>query len=137
MYDGRPEQIDGLRDLRGRRPDLGDPEVEHLDQFVGLAVDGGEEDVRGLEVAMHDAVRMRERKRRPHRVDDAGDGGQGQRSGLQARLQVAPFEVLHDEVRTRVGRDVEVEDLDDVGVAKLRHDLGLAAEARERLLVPL
>ena len=56
---------------------------------------------------------------------------------LQARLQVAPLEVLHDEVGTRVGRDVEVEDLDDVGVAKLGHDLGFAAEARERLLVSL
>ena len=71
------------------------------------------------------------------RVDDAGDGRQRQRPGAQARLQVAPLEVLHDEVGPRVGRDVEVEDLDDVRMAQLRHDLRLAAEARERVLVSL
>jgi hypothetical protein len=116
-------------------PDLRDAEVEHLHQLVGLAVDRRQEDVRRLEVAVHDAVRVRDGQRRRDGVDDAHDRRQRQRSFREPPLQVAALQVLHDEIRTLVGRDVEVEDLDDVGVAQLRHDLGFAAEARERLAV--
>jgi hypothetical protein len=80
---------------------------------------------------------MREGQCRRDAVDDARDGGQRQRAGLQPRLEIAALQVLHDEIGAFFGRDVEVEDLHDVRMAKLRHDLRLAAEPGEGVLVSL
>ena len=132
----RAQQIDGVRDLRGAERSFEMPKSSTLTSSSVWPSTVGQEDVRRLEIAVHDAVRVRERQRGRHRVDDAGDrrpAAAGRRCSRASRSR--PCEVLHDEVGTRVGRDVEVEDLDDVGMAKLRHDLGFAAEARERVLV--
>ena len=45
-------------------------------------------------------------------------------------LEVAALEVLHHEVGLVLVGDVEVDDLHDVWVPQLRHELGLAAEPR-------
>ena len=62
MYAGVPSRSTAW-ETRRRRPHLGDAEVQHLHELVGLAVDGGEEHVRGLEIAVHDAVRVGDRQR--------------------------------------------------------------------------
>ena len=85
---------------------------------------------------MHDAERVRGPQCRRNSFDDANHSWQRQRAGVgQSRLQIDAFEVLHDEIRQTVERGVEVEDLDDVGVAQRGHDLRLATKPPERILV--
>jgi hypothetical protein len=129
-HDDRP-----TRQVMGRVRALRDAEVEHLDEVVVLPVSPQEEDVRWLEVAVHDTERVRGAQRRSRRLGDANGGVEGHRTHVrEAGLEIDAVEILHDEVRQPLARGVEVEDLDDVGVPQRRHDLGLAAESRDGLL---
>ena len=57
---------------------LGDAEVEHLDEVAPAAVD--EEDVLRLDVAMHDAARVRRAERRGRLAHDLEHARLGQRA---------------------------------------------------------
>ena len=59
-----------------------------------MAVD--EDDVRGLDVAMHDPFRMREVERIGDLRDDVADRVERQRAPLREHfLQIVAFDVLH------------------------------------------
>ena len=66
-------------------PHLGDAEVEHFDDLVGLAVDGGQEDVGRLEVAMDHPVAVRRRQRRSDELTMRTTAGRESRSGSESR----------------------------------------------------
>ena len=95
---GRPDQLQAARQL-ALRAGLRDAEVQHLDEGVVLAVDVDQEDVRWLEVAVHDAAVVGRAQRRRDLVDDRHHLGQRQPPlAREAQLKVAAVEVLHHEV---------------------------------------
>jgi hypothetical protein len=112
--------------LRARSLDLGEPEVQDL-----RLPSGGHEDVGGLEVAVHDPLRVR----RLEGVRDL-DPDVEERPDLERPLpdplgERLPLEELHrDEVLPLVLLDRV--DRADAGVVELRGRLGLALEALER-----
>ena len=103
--------VDGFLE---RAEELRDAEVEHLDLLAPLVVDE-DDDVVGLEVAVHDAelVRALERARglpeQPRRLADAEP-----LDALEATAERLALEQLHDEVRLTLVGDAEVEDLHGV-----------------------
>ncbi len=115
----------------GTPQDLGEAEVHDLDRGGPRGRRGAaEEDVRRLEVAVDDLLVVGHLERRRGLRDDGADLGAGQVvDPLQARLEVLPFEQLHHDVGHAVGRGVEVNGLDDVGVPQAAGHLGLALEA--------
>jgi hypothetical protein len=123
----------GLRGARLR--DLRDAEVEHLDRGrpVGAV---GEKEIRGLEVAMNDAERVRlgERLARlEHELERLVDG---ERAALRERVrEVEPLEVLHHDVRRTVGQRPHVAHLRDVLALDARCGARFAHEARGRFLL--
>ena len=97
----RPDDHPGNRDLRlgdARRlgslgPDeLGEAEVEHLDQATF-----GPHQVRALDVAMHDAARVRFVERVSHLQADLDDLADCERALRDTRRQQLAFHVLHDD----------------------------------------
>ena len=92
-------------------------------------------DVRGLDVAVHDAavVHVVERARDLHRDDRRDVVGQAA-ALLEEVVQVDALHVLHhDEQRAALA--MEVVDVDDVLVLELRETLGFALEARDDVLL--
>ncbi len=116
--------------IRGE-PGAVDPrqsEVEHLG--VVLCV---EHDVLGLEVAMHDADRVRRGDRPRDLCRNAPRPGRRQRARPQPLAQAASRQELHDDVGRIVGADVMHDD--DVGMAEGRHRPRLASEAAQSFTV--
>ena len=118
----------GSRDVaRGRG--LGDPEVHHL--HVPRRFD---HQVRGLHVAMNDAVRVgevesgRDLREQAERLFEA-EASPFAQQGLQG---LASHELHHHEARGALGADVV--NGDDAGVAQLGRDLRLLQEALLHLL---
>jgi hypothetical protein len=73
-----------------------------------------------FEVAMKDAAFVRELQGARERGDRRRDFRQRQGSaGRQLLLQAAPVQQFHDQERTAVRVDVEIQDGDEVGMAKL------------------
>ncbi len=112
------------------RAHLGEPEVEDLEVPVA-----GQEEVLGLEVAVHDAARVRG-------GDAAGElqrpaeRGRGRRpAGAQPVAQRLAFEQLADQER-RALVAAEVVDGEDVGVVERRRGARLALEPLQPLGVP-
>ena len=93
-------------------------------------VEGAEEDILRLQVAVHDAAHVRRLQPRGDLLDDEERLLQAQRRrAVQASAQALAVEELEDEVGLPVVEHVVVHHLDDVRVAKLRDDGGLLAEA--------
>ena len=115
---------------------LRDAEVQQLHPLDEHAVGfrGHQEDVGGLQVAVHHARAVGRLQRRAHLPGHGERLAQGHPALAQPVRQALAAQVLHDEVRRAVFQAVEVHHLDDVGVAQLRGDLRLAAEARVLLL---
>ncbi len=117
--------------VRGGRLRPGQAEVRHLQPAVG-----GQQDVLRLDVAVHDAGRVRGGQA----VEHAGHDVQRRRRGEPAAfaehlLERAPGHVFHGQVQKRpVG--ALVEDRDHVLVRQPRDRLGLADEPADELLVP-
>ena len=127
--------------VRSSRLRLGDvlhePEVENLDE-VGLVAVLDEEDVRGLEVAMDDAERVRLAQRAADLAGDVGGALLGEVAGLaDGPVERVPHEVLHRHVVDVVVGATVVEDRDRVRVRELRGDARLEEEALVELRVLL
>ena len=123
----RAEHLAGAREPRVLRR-ARDAEVEQLGE-VGPVGASREEDVLGLEVAVHDAevVGARERARDlDHDGQRAAERHGPFADGVRER---GALEQLHHEVRGAVLALALVEDLDDVGVREPLGRLRLAAEA--------
>ncbi len=102
--------------LRDRDPEVGEPGAGP----VGVVSVVDEQDVRGLDVAVHDPVRVDVVQRLGHVEPDLGDVPDGERADLQPRLEVLPDDERHHEealLRTvGVGEDTGVEEADEVVV---------------------
>lgn len=113
---------------------MGDAEIDELGATPSCVL--VEEDVRGLQVAVDDACRVRgvepvaeldgERERLIHAEPPLA---------LEAGVQVFAYEAFDDERGAAVGHLQRVQDLNDVRRADAREGLGLAEEAGERELV--
>src|SRR5690606_22643200 len=126
-----------LIDLAVVAEGLGDPEVEHLHDRPGLALDPGEEDVVRLEVAVDDALLVRLRERAEDRADDL-DGLVDRRRplALDPRRQQLSLQQLHREEEVALALVLaEVEHPDRVRVDEQRHRFRFAVEARDGLAI--
>jgi hypothetical protein len=102
-----------------------------------IAVDllGDQEDVLRLQIAVDDVLAVRRGHRGSHLADDGQHVLERHGAVLDALRERLALQVLEDEVRRAVGGDVEVGDVDDVGVVELRGDQRLAPEPRHDLVV--
>ena len=120
----------GLLLLAGGAQRLGDAEVHDLDEVELLALQ--EEQVLGLDVAMHDALGMRGAQRGRGLRGDAQRALLGQlvlaREALGERFAI---EVLHHHERAAVIGVADVVDVDDVLVADRARELRLLLESRD------
>ena len=120
----------GLRDADVHLERACDPEVRHLD--VALGVD---QDVLRLDVAVDEAVRMRERERVGARGRELERATHRQRPGpADELLQVLAGDVLEDDVLA-AGVLATVDHGDDVRVRQLRDRPRLAPEPLDGLVV--
>jgi hypothetical protein len=110
-----------------------DPELEH-DHPVAL---GLQHHVRGLDVPMHQAPRVRRRQRGGDLAHDAFDARDRDLGASRARrLQRLPLDVLHDEVAGPGARQLaDLENTHDVGVCDRGRGLRFAREPPTRSLV--
>ena len=109
--------------------DLDQPEVEHLREIV-FEAHPADVDVGRLDVAMHQAARVRVGQGMRHLPQQVNHAAGGQRAELaHQRLEVAAGQQLHHVVEGAVLRDAEVEHLDGVRRAEHRGGLRLALEA--------
>ena len=130
VVDGPDELAGAGQPLRGGGV-LGEPEVRQVD--VVALVAALDEDVAGLDVAVHEAAGVRRVERAPDVGDDLRRARRLQRPLLgDDRPEVGPVDVAHrDEQRARIlSRVVHG---DDVGVIDRRDVAQLAREARAEL----
>ena len=129
----RADQQPGARAVAPWRDQLGterlcEPEVEHLRDNPGLLI--LQEDVLGLQIAVHETLRMRGAHGRADAPQDVQDFADGQgTSGAKALPQRLAFEQLHDEKRATLAIEPEVVDADDVHVREAGGRPRLTAEA--------
>ena len=112
--------------------DLGDAEVEDLDE-VRIVVAALEMDVRRLEIAVHDAERVRFLERLADLARDLRDRASTRTapSALVALEQALAVEQLHHDEQRAVGGLAELVRGDRVRVAQAVSVVALAAKPRE------
>ena len=111
---------------------LDQAEVEHLDEVVAQP-EPPDVDVRRLDVAVHQAARVRLLQRLAHLAQDVDHAARGHRAvPPHQRLEVHPVEQLHHEVERLVVGDAEVVELDGVRRPQVRRGFGLAPEPHDR-----
>ena len=104
----------------GRRPSLHQPEVDQHRRAVGA-----EEDVGGLDVAVHDAAGVEVGETAAEREDEARDVA-------VATRQLALFQLLHRHPRAAVGRLARVEEPGQRRMVRPAQDLDLPPEPLRR-----
>ena len=120
--------------LGGRLAHLGNAKVDHLHHLAVAAGQLHQEHVLRLEVAVDHLVAVRRRQAGGDLANDVENPLDGHGADpLDLLGQLDPFQHLHDQVGIALGRDVEIQDLHDVGVAQPGRHLGLALEALEYL----
>ena len=129
----RPEQLAGLRQVLGgpvAEECLRDAEIDHL-RLRPTGVVGRDQDVRGLEIAMDDALAVRVL----HGVADPRDErdalAEPEPGAIAPLGDRAPFDELEHEVRAAARRRAAVEDPRDARMLHPRERLALAREARD------
>ena len=137
MYSGVPKIIPVC--VRAGPPhlvgvdDLGDAEVEHLDE-VGAALALDEVDVLRLHVAVDDPVAVRGAQPLRDLHQDRARAVPVHRARLLQPLpEVLAVQVLHRDEHQPLGRLAEVRDVDDVLVADARRALGLLQEPGDQI----
>jgi hypothetical protein len=132
----RPNDATGFCQSRNRRLVVGhtrclrDTEIGEQDALVVV-----EHDVVGLHVAVDDAMSVRVRQGGGSiDKDPRREWHRKRRFGVEHVLERPPGDVLHDEV-VQPAFAVDAIDRDDAGMVESRRRLGLAAEARNELLV--
>ena len=100
--------------------EAGDAEVEQLDRAVGR-----DEDVAGLEVAVHDQVLVGVLDRRTDLAQELEPRAQRELVRGSVVGDRTPVDVLHDDVGLPVGRDAAIEEGGDVLVIEVGEDLAL------------
>ncbi len=121
----RAHHLRGSREGR-RRPhpgQFGQAEVRDLDLPVVI-----EQDVAGLDVAVHDALFVGVLQRRADLADDRERLARGQGARVDHAPQVRALDQLHGDV-PQVSCAPEIVDGDDAGVREAGHGLGLTLEA--------
>ena len=117
-----------LRDVTGSRLMHGrEPEVEEF-----RAAAAGQEDVRGFQIAMNDAVPMRVGQGVGDFDGDADQLARRQRAALQTLGERLSFQVLHHQVGLR-RLEPGVVQRTDVGMAERRDGARFGGKARARL----
>ena len=130
-----PRRADDAPRLRDGRAieELRDAEVDDL-HVVEAAARLLEEDVVGLDVAVHDAVRVRLAEARERLLEDARDARVRELDAApELDREIAPGEQLHHEIERARRRDrglAEVEDADHVGVVEPARRARLDEEPR-------
>jgi hypothetical protein len=118
------------------REDLRDTEVEHLHHRLRTEPASlRDEDVRGLQIAMHDPRGVRGAHRVAHLLEDRKDGGRGERAFVRHELrQILAVEQLHGEPR-RARRlvDARSDDRHHVLARDARAHARFLGEARAQL----
>ena len=117
--------------------DLGDAEVEDLDERRAVGP-RGEEEVRRLEVAVDDAERVRlgDAPRTPGGRSSTASATASAPALRDEVAEVAALEVLHHHVGRAGLERADVDDAGDVLALELHGRARLAEEARDRLGVP-
>ena len=110
---------------------LGDAEVEQP-HFARL----GDEDVGGLQVAVHDQARVRMSDRARHLQEQPQPGRHIERLARAVGVDALAFDVLQREIRLTVGREAGVVQPRDVRVLECGEDLALARQALAELGAP-
>ena len=121
----------GVRDRERVMPglpvvqELRDTEVEKLRHARS-----GHQDVRGLEIAMHDEVLMRVVHGGADGLEQLETGRDVQAERIAIGIDRCAVDVLHDDVSGLVRQRAAVEEVRDVGMVELRQDLPLDLEPR-------
>ena len=133
---GRPDDLAIVRDARlllvlpGQLDPAGDPEIQDLHE-VRLARVIDEQHVRRLDVAMHDAKRVRLHQRLQDLRRDASHAEGRERASPQLLLDRSTAQELeHDERQSELGGP-EVEEAHGVGMLEALDQRGLAREPLE------
>ena len=112
---------------------LHDPEVEHF-QVVVLGAQPADEEIRGLDVAVHEAVLVRLGKRPARLAEEHDHPLRRLRSeAVDDVLQVEPLQQLHDVVEGAGVVDAEVVELHGMRRPQPRRHLRFALETADQL----
>ena len=125
----RTGEAHGLGRCRQRIDDVRDPEVGDLRHAIVA-----EENVAGLQIAVHDALRMRCREPREdliHRAEQHGPAG----PLVGPRVEIGALHQLHDEKDRTAHVGPHVEESHDVPVLELRDDGRLSQQHAPRAAV--
>ena len=129
----RADDHAGLGQLRAGHADLGDAEIEHLDE-VGISLALDEEDVLRLHVAVDDPFVVSRRQRPADLGEDVHRARNRQDLDLvEQGAHLLAVEELHDDVRGAIVHLVHVGHAEDVGVLELRGGDRLAPEPLQSL----
>ena len=100
-----------------------------VEQFRNAVI--GDDDVAGLDVAMHDQILMRVLHRAAHRAKQGESLVNAQRTRFAVIANGFSRHVLHDEIRYAVGCCAAVEQTRDVRMFKCRQNLSFMTKAGE------
>ena len=108
---------------------LGQPEVDHLGDR--LVVIGGDQDVRGLQVAVNDAFLVSVLKRRANLDEEVQPFLDAQPRGVAILGDRHALDVFHHEIGPARFGQPAVQNLGDIGVVHERQRLALGLEASQ------
>jgi hypothetical protein len=114
----------GQRPIEAGVQELGDPEIEQLGHPVG-----GDQNIPGLDVPMHDEVPMRVTHGLTDRPKQDQPVAEAEARLVGVPIDGPPLDILHDEIRNAARAGPSIEQARDVGMIERREDLSLRLEA--------
>ncbi len=130
---GRAHDLAGQRDLVALLL-ARDAEVEHADAWICAFAGIGHQQVRRLEVAVHDTALVRVVHRGANALEQTHARLEAELASAAVLEQMVAFHVLESEERAAVPGDAGVEHAGDSGMLEVGQDLPLALEALLHLL---